>query len=85
RKWVTGPREIRTELSGKRIDLLDNEDVWKDIGDGWEETQEGYTDTTFSYRYPVLWASDSDSLSADTEGLEFDEFRMLQAHEVEDI
>lgn len=82
RKWITSPREISVTLNGKRVDVLDSDDIRKDIGDGWQETQEGYTDTVFSYRYPVLWESDSDSLSASPEGLEIDEFRLLQSHEI---
>ena len=81
RRWITAPRHIRVDLNGKRIDLLDNTDIRKDLGDGWQETQEGYTDTQFSYRYPVAWETDNDT-AADVDGLEIDEFRKGQAHEV---
>lgn len=58
RKWITAPREIRVALNGKRIDLLDNRDVYADRHDGWNETQEGFTDTEFSHPYPVEWVED---------------------------
>lgn len=81
RRWFTGPRDITVSLSGKRLDLLSNEDVQKDLHDGWDETQEGYAPTSFSYRYPVAWADDNDPDMASPEGLEIDEVRVLQAHE----
>lgn len=59
RRWITAPREITVALNGKRIDLLDQADMRKETGDGWEETQEGFHDTEFSYQYPVAW-SDSE-------------------------
>jgi len=80
RRWITAPRDISVLLNGKRVDLMDSADSRKDIGDGWQETQEGHTDTMFSYRYPVAWADDDDTASV--EGLEMDEFRTTQAHEV---
>ena len=55
--WVTGPREIQVALDGKRIDLLNTCDVRADKGDGWQNTQIGFHDTTFSHPYEVEWIS----------------------------
>lgn len=81
RKWIKGPRDIKIMLNGKRVDILDSWDIRKDIGDGWQETQEGHTDTTFSFAYPVAWA-DPDDRTAEPEGLAVDEMRNEQAHEI---
>jgi len=53
--WVTAPRLIKVALNGKRIDLLDSDDVWADKGDGWQETQEGFHNTEFSHPYEIEW------------------------------
>lgn len=81
RRWIEGPRDIKIMLNGKRVDLLDTWDIRKDIGDGWHETQEGYSPTTFSYAYPVAWA-EPDETTALPDGLAIDEMRSEQAHEV---
>lgn len=84
RHWITAPREISILLNSKRLDVWDNDDVTKELNDGWHETIANDPDAVFSYRYPVLWESDSDSLTASPEGLSIDEFRTTQAHEVDE-
>lgn len=74
RKWITAPRQIQVALNGKRIDLLDNSDVRKEMGDGWQETQEGFHDTEFSYQYPIMW------IESEAQAL-FAEERLADAHE----
>lgn len=55
-QWITKPRILTTALNGKRIDLTRREYVWKDLGDGWEETEGGFHDTDgLSFPYPVEW------------------------------
>lgn len=81
RTWRTDPRIITVALTGKRIDLLDFSDAFKHIHDGWVETQENFSDTTFSYEYPVAWINPSEEM-ASPEGLAFDEVRLFNTHEV---
>ena len=55
RRWVTSPRILGAYLRGKRWDIYDNDQVTKNIGDGWEETFPWITDSTISQPHKVEW------------------------------
>jgi hypothetical protein len=81
RKWVTAPRDIQVALNGKRIDSMER--PYAEKHDGWQETQEGFHDTDFSYQYPVAWINPDDSM-ASPDGLTLDEQRRIDASECVD-
>lgn len=84
RRWYTNPRMISVALSGKRIDLLSTEESFMQTGDGWSETQEGFSDTEFSCEYPVAWINPDPGMLP--EGFDsMDELRRTDAHEVLDL
>lgn len=57
RRWITAPRMLSVALDGKRIDLVNPEESGKRLDDGWEETQEGWHETEFSYPYVLAWVN----------------------------
>lgn len=81
RKWITAPRDIQVALNGKRIDSM--EKPYAEKYDGWQETQEGFHDTEFSYQYPVAWINPDNDM-ASPEGLSMDELRKIDASECVD-
>lgn len=79
RRWYTAPRNISVALNGKRIDLTDLALSRKQIGDGWQETQEGFHDTEFSHPYEVAWLGNTDIKTP--EGMSLTDVRLEAAHE----
>lgn len=80
RRWFTAPKTLSVSLSGKRIDLLYDEGNGKHLDDGWYETQEGFSDTDFSYPYEIEWLETTDIESPD--GMTLSEVRVYNGHEV---
>lgn len=80
RHWITAPKDISISLNGKRIDLLYGDGTGKHLEDGWYETQEGFSDTDFSYPYEIEWLAETDIANQD--GLTLSEVRISNAHEV---
>jgi hypothetical protein len=83
RRWYTNPRNISVALSGKRIDLLSTEEAFMHLNDGWYETQEGFSDTEFSYEYPIAWINPNPDMAP--EGFDtMDDYRTADAHGIPD-
>lgn len=80
RRWYTDPRMIGVALNGKRIDLLDRADQRRILDDGWQETQEGFSDTEFSYPYEVEWIEATEIRSNEDRSLP--EERLFDSHGV---
>lgn len=82
-RWITAPRDITVGLTGKRTEVYDTDDLSPnyDATKGWYETVPQYTETEFSYQYPVAWANDNLPSMASPEGLQIDEFRIAVMHE----
>jgi hypothetical protein len=81
-RWVTSPRLIKVTLAGKRIDLLDNRDSRKEIGDGWYETMPGIKHRQReSYPYEVEWINPQPDIRHPETGERLSDVRKRQAWE----
>lgn len=83
RRWITKPRLIPTWLDGKRMDLIDRDDIQKQTGDGWTETQEGFRGDydDISTPYSVEWINPETTIR-DLDGRGLAEHRALDAHDI---
>ena len=77
--WNTQPRNIQIALNGKRIDLLDYSKSRKQMGDGWQETEEGFHDTEFSFPYEIAWLGGSHIRNE--QGIPLEQVRLDQAQD----